>query len=386
MKKTRIASVIPPHVTTQSFVNLSKVYSYISKKYNAEITVFVDDKLDYKPKSLKIRKVFGIDSHFGLYKILFFLGLPRFYYPTLVKELRGFDVIESSTPEFYIYALQAYHAAKKYNSRLVLRTSQATYDFFMFPYTKRIALFFAGKACRFASCLCFTHPESRDAYKKMGLIEGGAGKKIRVIGHGVDTKIFRPLNIKKDGKKTILLSVAALIKVKGHQNIIKAAKILVDKNYKNSELWVVGEGSYKKELEELAENLGIASHVKFLGALPHGELVKVYNKASMFVFSNLSDVTPAVSEAMLCNLPVVAARCNGLDFVMPSEKYGIVAKHGNAEDLAGGIERLMLDKKLQRSIAANARKHILENFSIEKVGDKLYSAYYTGIKAKESFK
>ncbi|MBI2101467.1 glycosyltransferase family 4 protein [Candidatus Woesearchaeota archaeon] len=375
MKKTRIASVIPPHVTTQSFVNLSKVYSYISKKYNAEITVFADDKLDYKPKSLKTRRVFGIDGHFGLYKILFFLGLPRFYYPRLVEELDGFDVIESSTPEFYIYALQAYHAAKRYKSRLVLRTSQTTYDFFLFPYTKFIALYFAIKACRFASCLCFTHPESRDAYKKMGLIKGDAGKKIRIIGHGVDTKIFRPLNLKKDGKKTILLSVAAMIKVKGHQNIIKAAKILADKNHKNIELWIVGDGNYKKELEELAENLGIANHVKFLGALPHSRLVEIYNRAHIFVFSNLTDVTPAVSEAMLCSLPVVAARCSGLAFVIPSGKHGIITKHNDAEDLARGIEKLMADKMLQNKLAKNARKYILENFSIEKVGDKLYRAY-----------
>jgi len=377
MKILKIATVIPPHVTTPSFMNLAKVYSHIVKKYNAEITVLVDKKLDWKIKDLKTKKVFGLDNHFGLYKILFFLGLPRFYYPKLVKELKCFDVIESSTPEFYIYALQSYHAAKKYRTKLVLRTSQTIYDFFLFPYTKFIALFFAKKACKFAANLCFTNPESMNAYFKIGLLPRNMknSKKIRVIGHAIDTKIFRPLNLKKDNNKTILLSVAALLKLKGHQNIIKAVKQLIGKNHKNIELWIVGKGNYENYLKKLVEDLEISKYVKFLGHLSHEKLVKVYNKADIFVLGNIHDVTPAVSEAMLCELPVVAGRCGGIDFAIPSKNNGIITKYNDTKDLAKGIEKMMLDKKLQNKLIWNARKYILENFSIEKVADKLYSAY-----------
>ncbi len=377
MKKLRIATVIPPHVTTQSHINLAKVYGHIAGKYNAEVTVFIDKKFDLKFKNLKTKGVFGLDNHFGLYKILFFLGLPRFYYPKLVKELKGFDVIESSTPEFYIYALQAYHAAKKYNARLVLRTSQTIYNFYLFPFTKPIALFFARKACKFATSLCFTNPESMDAYFKIDLLPESmrGSKKISVIGHAIDTKIFRPLNLKKGKDKTILLSVAALLKLKGHQNIIKSVKLLVDKNCKNIELWIVGEGNYEKFLKSLVKSLKISEYVKFLGVLSHEELVKVYNNAHIFVLGNIHDVTPAVSEAMLCGLPVVAGRCGGIDFAIPSKNHGIITKYNDPEDLAKGIERLMAGKKLQSRLVKNARKYILENFSIEKVAEKLYRAY-----------
>jgi glycosyltransferase involved in cell wall biosynthesis len=376
-RRLKIAIVIPPHVATQSFVNLAKVYSHIVRKYNAEITVFLDKKLDLKFKNLRIKKVFGLDNNLGLYKILFFLGFPRFYYPKLVKELEGFDVIESSTPEFYIYTLQSYHAAKKYNARLVLRTSQTYYNFYLFPYTKFIALFFARKACRFASSLCFTNPQSKEAYFKIGLLPKDMrnSKKIKVTGHAINTKIFIPMNLKKSKRKTILLSVATLLKIKGHQNIIKAVKSLVDKNHKNIELWIVGKGDYEKGLKRLVKNLGISKYIKFLGPLSHEQLVKVYNKSNIFVLGNLHDVTPAVSEAMLCNLPVVASKCGGVDFVIPSEKYGVITKYNDAEDLARGIEKLMLDKKLQKRLIKNARKYILKNFSIEKVAERLYSAY-----------
>jgi glycosyltransferase involved in cell wall biosynthesis len=200
-------------------------------------------------------------------------------------------------------------------------------------------------------------------------------KKIKVTGHAINTKIFRPMNLKKSKGKTILLSVATLLKIKGHQNIIKAVKSLVDKKYKNIELWIVGKGDYEKDLKKLVKNLGISKYIKFLGPLSHEQLVKVYNKSHIFVLGNLHDVTPAVSEAMLCDLPVVASKCGGVDFVIPSEKYGVITKYSDVEDLARGTEKLMLDKKLQKRLIKNARKYILKNFSIEKVAERLYSAY-----------
>ena len=78
---------------------------------------------------------------------------------------------------------------------------------------------------------------------------------------------------------------------------------------------------------------------------------------------------------MLCGLPVVAGRCGGIDFAIPSKNHGIITKYNDPEDLAKGIESLMPDKKLQSRLVKNARKYILENFSIEKVAEKLYRAY-----------
>jgi len=87
--------------------------------------------------------------------------------------------------------------------------------------------------------------------------------------------------------------------------------------------------------------LKISGYVRFLGVLSHEELVKVYNQAHIFVLGNIHDVTPAVSEAMLCGLPVVAGRCGGIDFAIPSKNHGIITKYNDPEDLAKGIEKVM---------------------------------------------
>ncbi len=372
-KILKVASVIPPHVTTASMVNLLKAYRYIAKKHQVEFTIFVDEGIQANFPGFRVKKVRGMDSKW-FYKALFVLGLPRFYYPSLVKELEGFDVIETSTPEFYIYAYQSYLAAKKYGSRLVLRTSQTIHDFFLFPYTKWVALPFARKTCEFAKWLCFTNPESRDSYVKLGILKKDA-KNVIILGHGVDTAIFRPIKVRKGGSKKVLLSVGALMQLKGHQNIIRALAFLNGKGHKNLELWIVGKGDYQKTLEDLASELGCTSQVKFLGAMGHEQLALTYNKSDIFVLGNIHDVTPAVSEAMLCNLPVVASRCGGIDFVIPSEKIGIITGYNDPKDLAVGIERILGDRQLRQKLAKNSRNFILKNFSIQKVAERLYRAY-----------
>lgn len=378
MKKLKIATVIPPHVNlNSSYFNLAKVYSYIVKNYNAEITVFVDNKLNFSFDKLKAIKVTSIDNNFGLYKVLFFLGLPRLFYIDLVRKLKGFDVIETSSPEFYGYAIQSWIAAKKYNAKLCLRHSTTYYNFFLFPYTKFIALSIAKKAANYASKLMFSNPQSMQRYIDFGLVEKNS-KKIVILGHATDTSIFKPVNVKKNNKKdsnkTVLLSVGALIKVKGHQNAIKALKLLVDKGHK-AELWIAGEGNDRQWLQDIVKSEGVEEYVKFFGRKNHNELALIYNKADIFVLANLQEITPAVNEALACKKPVVVMECGGADFVIPNRNYGIVTKKNDIRDFADGIEFFLKNRKKATESAEKGYKRVIENFSIEKVAEKIYKAY-----------
>ena len=375
MSRLKIATVIPPHVNlSSSYLNLAKVYSHIVKNYDAEITVFIDKKINFSFDNLKTEKVNPIDNNFGLYKIPFFLGLQRLFYSDLVKKLKGYDVIESSSPEFYGYAVQSYIAAKKYNAKLCYRQSTTYYKFFLFPYVKLIPLYFARKAARFASKLMFSNPRAMQCYIDFGFADKGS-KKIVILGHATDTNIFKPLSAEKEKNKTILLSVGALIKVKGHQNIIRALKILLDRGNKNLELWIVGEGRGKEWLQNIAREEKVERFVKFLGRKNHNELALIYSSSDIFVLANLQEITPAVNEALACKKPVVVMDCGGVDFVIPDKNHGIITRKDGIKDLADGIESLIKDKKLASRIAENGYKRIVENFSIEKVAEKIWGAY-----------
>jgi len=373
MKKIKVAIVIPTHFDIHSSLNnLLKVYRYLIKNKNIEATIFTDKKNNVQYKDFKIQKIHSLDYKTILEKIFLLLGIPRFYYTDLIQKLKGYDVIESSNPEFYMFAYQAYKTAKKYKARLIYRTSQTVEGFFLYKLTKFIINPIMRRAYDYAKFCLFTNPQAEKRCIKLGLLKNK--EKSMVIGHATDTKCFKPMKVKKQ-KNTILLSVGGLYKIKGHHLIIKALKKIIEKGHKNTELWIVGEGCYKKHLIKLAKKLNIAEKVKFLRKKSHEELTKIYNTSDIFVLANYQEMTPAVNEALACEKPVVVMECGGWDFIMPNKNYGLITKKFDTEDMADKIIFLIENKKEAEKIAKNGRKQILNKFSIEKVASKIYKSF-----------
>lgn len=364
---------MPTHFDiTSSLNNFIKTYQYLIKNKNIEVTLFTDKKNNVKIKNFKIKKIKSLDYKTIFEKILFLFGVPRFYYVDLIEKLKNFDVINANNPEFYVYAYQSYKSAKKYNKRFILRTSQTVEGFFLYKLTKYIINPIVKKAYDYAKFTIFTNPQAEERCLKLGLIDNT--KKSVVTGHSTDTKCFKPIKVKKPNK-IILLSVGGLYKIKGHHLIVQALKKIIDKGYKNIELWVVGKGYYESHLRELASKLDIEKNVKFLGSKAHKELAKLYNMADIFVLANYQEITPAVNEALACKKPVVVMECGGCEFVIPDESYGLVSKRFDVEDMADKIISLIKNKRVAAKIAKNGRKRVLEKFSIEQVAGKLYRAF-----------
>ena len=377
MKRLKVAIVMPTHFDLHSSLNnFIKTYQYLVKNKNIEATLFTDEKNDVELEGFKVEKIKGLDYKTILEKVLFLLGIPRYFYPKLAEKLKDFDVINANNPEFYAYSYQSYKAAKKYNKRFILRTSQTVEGFFLYRLlTKYFVNPIVKKAYDYAEFHIFTNPEAEERCIKLGLIEDKK-KSIKSIitGHATDTGCFKPKKVEKQ-KNTVLLSVGGLYKIKGHHLIIQALKKIIDKGNKNTELWIVGKGYYENCLKALAEGLGIEENVKFLGAKGHDELARLYNMADIFVLANYQEITPAVNEALSCEKPVVAMECGGYKFVIPDENYGLISKKFDVDDMADKIMQLIKNKSLAEKIGKSGRKRIVDNFSIEKVAEKLYRAF-----------
>jgi len=373
MKNLRVAIVMPTHFDIHSSLeNLLKVYRYLIKNKNIEVTIFTDNKNNVKFEDFKIEKINSIDYNSILSKFLFIFGIPRFYYTDLISKLKGFDIIESSNPEFYLFAYQSFNAAKKYDTILIYRTSQTVDGFFLFKFTKYLIIPIMKRAYDYAKFLLFTNPMAEERCLRLGLIKND--KKDLIIGHPTDTKTFKPLNLIKDKRKKILLSVGGLYKIKGHHLIIKSLKKLIERGH-DIELWIVGEGYYKNQLKKLVDSMGLKDSVKFLGIKNHDELAKIYNLSDIFILANYQEITPAVNEALVCEIPIVAMECGGCNFVIPNKDYGLISKRFDIDDMSNKIEYLINNKKLAEKMAKRGRQHIMENFSIEKVADKIYNGF-----------
>lgn len=164
---------------------------------------------------------------------------------------------------------------------------------------------------------------------------------ITVLRNGVDLTLFHPRGRDEaraafDLTGPTLLSVGHLIERKGHEFAIGALAMLPA-----CTLLIVGEGPEQKRLEALAASLGVTQRVRFLGAVPHDRLQRIYVAADALVLASSREGWPNVLlEAMACGTPAIATPAWGNPEVIAASSAGLLMKSRSAEGVADAVERL----------------------------------------------
>ncbi len=168
-----------------------------------------------------------------------------------------------------------------------------------------------------------------------------AGKVI-TLRNGVDLDRFAPVD--RDAARTrigmagtTLLSVGHLIERKGHEVAIEALPALEDVS-----LYIVGEGPLVKKLNQLAQDLGVAKRVTFVGNIAQDQLIEYYSAADALVLPSIREGMPnVVLEALACGTPVIAARCEGVPELLTVPAAGVLMEQRNAAGLTAAFNQLM---------------------------------------------
>lgn len=104
------------------------------------------------------------------------------------------------------------------------------------------------------------------------------------------------------------------------------------------------------------------------------ELRRYLSAADVYAFASRHEGFPvAVLEAMACNLPVVAADCQGIPDILEGNEAagGLIVAREDATALARGLARLLDHIEFARRLGLNARARAEERFSLEAVGKEL---------------
>lgn len=212
-----------------------------------------------------------------------------------------------------------------------------------------------------------------DKYKKYYRLDD---THIRKVYNGIDTQLFAPstanlealraqLQIVNDDK--IILALARLQKDKGVQNAIAVMPQIVRKI--RAALIVVGDGDYRAALEKLARALGVAEHVRFVGAQSLAECARYFNLCDVFVDPTLRtdgyDLT--IAEAMSCAKPVIVSDVGANSTLIDAAtlREGILIPRGDNAALLRETLRVLNDPALARQMGELAREKIVARFSIE---------------------
>jgi glycosyltransferase involved in cell wall biosynthesis len=121
------------------------------------------------------------------------------------------------------------------------------------------------------------------------------------------------------------------------------------------ELRILGEGSERESLGELAQRLGVAGAVLFAPFVSQREMPAEYGRSTITVLPTLGDAEGlglVLVEALLAGSAVVGTRAGGIPEVVVDGRTGLLALPGDAVDLAQKLERLLADHELRERLVA----------------------------------
>lgn len=106
----------------------------------------------------------------------------------------------------------------------------------------------------------------------------------------------------------------------------------------NATFDIVGGGDQRRNLEQLAAQLGIADRVTFHGHTSEEELRALYTRASVFAIASIAELQSiATMEAMASGLPIVAANAVALPHLVHDGENGYLFEPGNVEELTARL-------------------------------------------------
>ncbi|HYX70436.1 MAG TPA: glycosyltransferase [Terriglobales bacterium] len=165
----------------------------------------------------------------------------------------------------------------------------------------------------------------------------------------------------------LVITVARLEAMKDHATLLRAVAQLPS----DVHLALVGDGSLRNSLAELALRLGIATRVHFLGRRP--DVPELLKMADVFALSSRQESFGiAALEAMAAGVPVVASRISGLTELIGES--GLLFPPGDVAALAGNLGKLLDSLELRRTLSAAGMRRAAE-FSIETCADAHLALY-----------
>lgn len=196
---------------------------------------------------------------------------------------------------------------------------------------------------------------------------------IRTIYNGI--KVERYASAKPDvrlvaekGCRKAVAMVAAFRYQKDQDTLVRAMRLLPADKY---ELWLVGDGERRGDVEKLAHEEGVDARVKFLGI--RTDVPEVLKAADVVVLSSHFEGLPLSGiEGMASGRPFVASDVDGLHEIVAGS--GVLFPHGDAKALAGDIERLCENAAESEAVAQRCQAKARE-FDISVMAQKYDEVY-----------
>ena len=135
----------------------------------------------------------------------------------------------------------------------------------------------------------------------------------------------------------------------------------VERERPGCRLLIIGDGPERQELEQLAQNCGIAGQVTFAGNRDNvSELMTVMD---LFVLPSRWESAPyVVLEAMAAGVPVIASSVGGVGELLDDGRCGVLVEPDSPQPLADSIRTLLTDRERMAGMASAALDRVRKEY------------------------
>jgi len=191
-----------------------------------------------------------------------------------------------------------------------------------------------------------------------------------------------------DQETPMILHVGRQVAMKGTVYVIRAFARLAQQ-IPGVELVIIGDGPLRKRMQSLAQSLGLTERIRFLGALPHQQVMTWMRKAAMLVLPSVRTRTGrneglgmVLLEAAATGVPMIGSRQGGIPEAISDGETGLLVSERNDEELAAAMNTLLNDPAMRLHMGQQARTLVERRFDIRRQTAKLERHYENTLSSK----
>ena len=172
----------------------------------------------------------------------------------------------------------------------------------------------------------------------------------------------------------VLVTIARLFHLKGHNYIIEAAKELAGR-FENVIWLFVGDGILKAQLQNQIASYGLTDKFRFTGLLPVEQMPLAIQSSDILVHCSLREgLARVLPQALVSGKPAISFDIDGASEVVNPDT-GRLVEPANIEQLTEVCAELIANKNLRTKLGLAGREFVKEKFSPKVMVDKIEDVY-----------
>jgi glycosyltransferase involved in cell wall biosynthesis len=254
-----------------------------------------------------------------------------------------------------------------------------------YPYQNPLARDLYRRCERWAARRCHAFISVADAMTDLMVNASVAPReKFTTVYSGMETRPFLESGKYRDqvrhalgysGEHIVVGKIARLFHLKGHDDVISAAQIVVARHPQARYLFV-GDGLLRESLRQRILDAGLDQYFQFTGLVPPERIPNLIGAMDIVVHASVREgLARVLPQGLIAGKPVVSYDIDGAREVVIPGQTGYLLPPRDVEALAAAIDELAADAALRDRLGSEGRRRFAEVFRHEHMTEQTREAY-----------